>query len=267
MTATPITSEQEKQYKRFVEDTSNRGLKEVMDKDAMQRLLSRGGEFQAYFLAGVRRFSTKAPDYALARMILGKDFISPEEIAKSRGLVYTDEQLAKFGETLPPQEALEWCRDNRAGLMAGPPRSMSLLEVRALKDVYFYSKEGGWYAGETEIFARNDKVDPVWIAFLKEPVEESFNKNWTEQQVLVTNPMVVPNAAEETWCLTTYKAVRGVYLLPSCYVRISSVDSDGYRVGVGDFGGAGLHVGHYWDDDRDSDLGVSAVRKFGTSNS
>jgi len=76
----------------------------------------------------------------------------------------------------------------------------------------------------------------------------------------------VPNAAEELWCLTTYKAVRGIHLLPNCYVRVSSVGSDGDRVRVGHFDGAGIGVYSGWDDDRRSDLGVSAVRKFSTSN-
>ena len=267
MTVQPITSAQRKQFRRFVEDMCHRALEEVSpDKDGLQRLLARGGEFQAYGVAGIRRFSAKAPDYALARMILGKDFISPEEIAKSRGLVYTDEQIARFGETLPSQEALEWCRDKRAVLMAGPPRGMSTLDIRALHNAYFYSKESGWYANEEQKFARNDKAEPVWIAFLKEPIEGSFSRDWSEQKALVAEPMIVPNAAEELWCLTTYKAVRGIHLLPNCYVRVSSVGSDGDRVRVGHFDGAGIGVYSGWDDDRRSDLGVSAVRKFSTSN-
>ncbi|MBI5004167.1 hypothetical protein HZC00_03680 [Candidatus Kaiserbacteria bacterium] len=39
------------------------------------------------------------------------------------------------------------------------------------------------------------------------------------------------------------------------------VDSDGNRVNVGDFDGTGLNVNNNWDDNRNSDLGVSAVRK------
>ena len=88
MTIQSITSDQQKQYNRFVEDASNRALKETNpDKDGLQRLFERGGKFQAYIVAGINRFTAKVPDYDLVRTILGKDFIFPEEVAKSRGVV------------------------------------------------------------------------------------------------------------------------------------------------------------------------------------
>ncbi|HEY4519493.1 MAG TPA: hypothetical protein VJH33_00440 [Candidatus Paceibacterota bacterium] len=206
--------------------------------------------------------TNKAPSYELARSILGKDFISPEEVTTARGVTYTDEQLATFRDTLPAQEVLEWCRNNGMMLIAGPPKNMSLLDVRALKTDYFYTKKNNWYSSKSERFAKNDKAEPVWIALRKKPVERSFNKDWNEQKELVAPPNVVPNVAELVWALTTYKAVRGVYLLPNVYVRTSSVDSDGDRVDVGPFAAGGLLVGHSWDDDRLSRLGVSASRKF-----
>jgi hypothetical protein len=230
-----------------------------LDEDSAQLLNEHSG-FAAYLLAGIKRFSTKAPDYDLVRTILGKDFISPEDIMKSRkSVVYTDEQLAQFGDTVPSQEVLEWCRDNGYMLIAGPNRPMSLLEVRSLKKDYFYSKEGGWYAEQT--FAQNDKAETRWIMLRKEPVPQSTSKNWNEQQALLSDDEVTPNVAEVAWCVTTYKAVRNTYLLPSVYVRTSSLDSDGDRVFVGFFDAVGLVVDSYWGDDRIGLLGVSAARK------
>lgn len=149
MTIRSITPHQQKQFKRFVDDATDKALKEINpDKDGLQRLLERGGEFQTHVLAGIRRFTAKTPDYSLARTILGKDFIAPEEIAKSRKpIVYTDEQLAQFGDSVPAQEVLEWCRDNGYMLVAGPNRPMSLLNVRAVKKDHFYSKDGGLVRG------------------------------------------------------------------------------------------------------------------------
>lgn len=264
-----ITSDQRKQFRRFVEDASNRALKEVNpNKDGLQRLFEKGGDFQAHVVAGIKRFSAKMPNYDIARTILGKDFISPEEIATARGLTYTDGQLATFGDTLPAQEVLEWCRDNGMMLVAGPPKSMSLLDVRALKAGYFYTKDGGWYADNRQKFARADKVEPVWIALRKEPVADSLRKTWSEQSDLVVEPMVVPNVAETVWGLTVYKAVRGKYLLPNLYVRTSSCGSGGGRVGVGRFDDDGLGVGSSWGDGRGDSLGVASARKFSqTSNS
>lgn len=66
MTATPITSEQTKQFKRFVEDATDRALKEASpDKEELQELFSRGGEFQAYVREGIRKFSTRGPVFPL----------------------------------------------------------------------------------------------------------------------------------------------------------------------------------------------------------
>ena len=262
MTIKLITSNQRKQYKRLIEDLGDRGLKEVNpNKEGLQRLLEKGGEFQTYVCAGIRRFTAKAPNYELAKNILGKDFISPEDIAKARGITYTDEQLAIFGDTLPAQEVLEWCRDNGMMLVAGPPEPMSTLDIRALKKDYFYSKEGGWYSNKSEKFARDDKVEPVWIALRKEPVADSFNKNWSEQSNLVVEPMIVPNAAKLLWGITTCRAVRDVCLFPNLYVRTSSVDSVSYLVYLGFFVSDGLYVYYYWDDYRDGFLGLSAARK------
>ena len=256
-----ITSEQQKQFDRFVEDALTKALKEVTpDKDGLQRLIERGGEFQTYIVAGIARFTAKMPDYDLARTILGKDFISPENVMKSRkAIVYTDDQLAQFGDTVPKPEVLEWCRDNGYILVAGPNRPMSLLEVRDLKRGHFYSKEGGWYAEQK--FAENDKADTRWILLRKEPVPGSTSKNWNEQQALLSDDEVTPNVAEVAWCVTTFKAVRNTYLLPSVYVRTSSLVSDGNRVNVGDFDAKGLNVNNYWDDNRNGNLGVSAVRQ------
>lgn len=55
-----ITSGQEKQYRRFVEDAAERALKESgldKDKDGIQQLISRGGEFQADIVASIKKLA------------------------------------------------------------------------------------------------------------------------------------------------------------------------------------------------------------------
>ena len=55
----PITSGQEKQYRRFVEDAAVLALKEVgLDKDGIQRLIGHGGDFQTDIVASVRKHSS-----------------------------------------------------------------------------------------------------------------------------------------------------------------------------------------------------------------
>ena len=218
-------------------------------------------KFQQGFIALLRDCSAKV-DWTLARSILGNDFIAPEDIAKARhGIVYTPEEIARLCKTLPNRKELQWLRDNGFMLVAGPPRSMSLLEIRDIKNEYLYSKTGGWYSNDKEKFSRDDKTTTKWLKLRKGPVPNSTKKNWNEQQPLLSDVEYVPNAAEATWSVTSYKAVRGVYLLPNVYVRTSSLDSDGHRVGVGYFDAEGLHVNDDWDDRRDDHLGLASARK------
>ncbi len=203
--------------------------------------------------------------YDLARAILGDDFISPEDIMKSRkSVVYTDDQLSEFWRTVPSQKVLEWCRDNGYMLIAGPSRPLSLREVRSLKKDHFYRKKRGWYAKQA--FAQSDKADTRWIMLRKEPVPQSTLKNRNEQQALLSDDEVTPNVAEVVWCVTTFKAVRDTYLFSSFFVRTSSlgsvgISSVGNRVIAGIFGAEGLRVSYCWDDDRNGFIGVSVARK------
>ena len=263
MTVNPITSKQHDQFRRFVEVAATRALKDAApDKDGLQRLITRGGEFQDYVVTGISRFTSKLPDYTLAQSILGTDFITPEEITAARGIVYGAEQLAQLSGNIPPAETLRWLKDNDFALMPCPPDAKSILDVRAIKPAHFYSKEGGWYTGEKETFARDDKTSGLWLAIRKTPVPKSTNKNWDDQQKLLSGIEHVPNAAEVSWFVTTYFEVRGVRLLENVYVRTSSRDSDGGRVFVGHFGSKGLYVNGYWGVLRYSDLGVASARKL-----
>lgn len=236
--------------------------KAELTDEAAQLLNERGDELKAGLRDLIARLSTKAPDYSVAREILGNDFVSPEEIAAVRpGVVYNPKQLLELGNTVLSREVLEWCRDNGFMVVAGPARPTSLLDIRELERSHFYSKEGGWYAADSEKFARNDKATCRWLMIRKEPVPGSTNKKWSEQERMLSSLEVVPNAAEQVWGMTTYKAVRGVYLLPSIYVRTASVGSNGARVLVGRFVERGLNVSNWDDHARDDYLGVSSSRK------
>ena len=206
--------------------------------------------------------------YDLARSVLGKDFISPEEIAKARGLAYTEDQLTLLRNKLPDQAVLEQLRDNGMMLVAGPPTAMSMLDLRTLHTGYFEFKgpeenDNCWYDRAIEIFAYTDTVKALcWVAFRKEPIENSFNKTWLDQDELVDEPMTVPNVAEAVWALTTYKAVRDIHLLESVCVRTSSFDSEDQPVSVGRFDAEGLVVRDFSETACYGELGVSEGRKF-----
>lgn len=230
-----------------------------LEEDSAQILNEHPG-FAAYLLTGIRRFSTKAPDYTLAQSILGADFITPEEVSSARtSIVYTDEQITALAETLPPQDVLKWCKCNGYAVMPAPPNAMSLLDVREIQSAHFYSKTGGWYSDQK--FAREDKTSSGWLAIRKTPVPNSTSKNWKEQGELLSALEHVPNAAEMSWFITTYFEVRGTRLFESIYVRTSSLNSVGDRVRVGGFVPVGLVVAYYWRGNRYEDLGVSSARK------
>jgi hypothetical protein len=222
-----------------------------LEEDSAQILNEHPG-FAAYLLTGIRRFSTKAPDYTLAQSILGADFITPEEVTKARpSIVYT------VAESLPSEDVLKWCKDNGYAVMPAPPTAMSTLDVREIQPAHFYSKTGGCADQKS---AREDKTSFGWLAIKKTPVSNSTRKNWNDQNKLLSVFEKVPNAAEMSWFITTYFEVRGIRLFESIYVRTSSLDSDDDHVYVGYFDARGLLV-LIWDDDfRDDIIGLSAAR-------
>jgi len=58
MTTQSITSGQQKQYKRFVEDAGDKALSEVqLDKDGLQKLIENGDEFQSRIITAIRELS------------------------------------------------------------------------------------------------------------------------------------------------------------------------------------------------------------------
>lgn len=200
--------------------------------------------------------------YDLAKKILGDDFISPEEIMKFRkGITYTDEQLAYFKKTIPSQEILEWCRDNDCVIIAGSNSHISFLDIRNLNRDYLYIKEDGYYNSK-KIVSNNDKIETKWYLFYKKLFPETANKNW-DYQKQISECQIIPNLAEFTWFITTYKAVRDVYLFDSTLCRVSNFDSNNidYHFCVGLFDKYGFSLKEIYDDDTHPNLGVTVIYK------
>lgn len=197
-----------------------------------------------------------------ASNILGDAFISPQDVASARGLTYSDEQLQQLAATLPSDlRVLKQLRSDGYMLVAGPPNEMSLLDVRDLNPQLFYSKSGSC-SEYSEKFARKDKVGSGWLALRKAPVPDSTLHTWSEQLELVKDTERVPNAAEQTYGMTTYFEVRGIRLFPNRYVRTSSVSSRDGLVYVGRFGVRGLSVVGWVGGGRYDGLGVSSSWKL-----
>jgi hypothetical protein len=205
--------------------------------------------------------TAKTPHYSLAKSILGVDFITPEEVTKARpSIVYTDDRITALAESLPPVDALKWCKDNDQAVMPEPPTAMSMLAVRQIRPVHFRDNIGGWYIGSK--FAHEDKTSLGWLATKKTPVQDSINQNWSEQNKLLSACEHVPNAAEMSWFITTYFETRGLWLFKDVYVRTSSFDLGGFRVIVGNLGAKCLSISYERDDIWNEVLGLSSGRKF-----
>lgn len=172
----------------------------------------------------------------LAHHILGKNFISPEDITKATRIVYTDKQLSEFQATIPSQEVLEWCHDNYHMLVAGP--------------------------NSCRTNDRMGKLETRWMTLRTEPIPRSSMKDWIEQQAMLTEAEEVPTAAEVVWCMMTYQVVRGIFLLPSVFVRTSSLNSDNSHIVVGCFDHNDLLVDFTLDSDRYADVRLLSARKL-----
>ena len=188
------------------------------------------GMFQ--FLNNVNKFfrkekKMKNAKYDLARTILGDDFISPEEIQEGSyytRLKYGDEMLQYFTDTLPCEDALEWLRDNNYVLIAGPPSSMSILDVRGLHNRLFYSYYRAWY-DECE-WASSEwqkEAKPEWLMVRKGAVPDSVDKPLKEQVKLLLKGEHVPSVVEVAWCESRYKEIRGKWLFGLIEVRTSTL--------------------------------------------
>lgn len=200
--------------------------------------------------------------HELVRLILGDDYITPEQVANAYGTTYSDEQLEHFANTLPDMQTILWLRANGYMLIAGPSTEMNLLGVRELDNKLFYSKTRGWYAEDGQKFATDDKVNAgEWLAIRKDEMPNSKSKTWKEQQDLITEDEHVPNAPEVSYAVTAYYKVRGIYLLRGKYVRTSSVSVGGDHVNVGYFGENGLDVDNDWGAYRGGNIGVASARK------
>lgn len=199
----------------------------------------------------------------LARLILGDDLITPEDIEAKTGIRYTDEQKAHADATMPTDlETLQAIKADGMMMVFGPSEDLSLLEVRDLDNQLFYLKKDGWYAESKHSFSRTDKVrGGQWLIIRKTPVDGLTSKNWSEQSAMIKSGDRVPNAAEMSYAVTMYYKVRNVYLLKGIYVRTSSVDADGRRVYVGDFDSDGLYVYDWYDSSLRSNIGVASARE------
>lgn len=133
---------------------------------------------------------------------------------------------------------------------------LSLNQVREQNKELFFSQS--WY--EDELFA-NDVIPAGTFQVSLEPVKDSMNKLWSEQQILLATGDTVPPAAVLIYAIIQHFKETGERAFEKTFVRTFSIGSDGYRVYVGSFDAHGLDVSNGWDSGSDSSLGLASSRE------
>lgn len=203
---------------------------------------------------------TNTPLEKVSRLMLGGDLITPQEIHRSfDNLVYSREQLTLLKRTFPSDETVWWCHNNDYMLIAGPPRALSLQDMRTLRPQFFYRQSGTCWFDEHD-FSKSERVPLRWLKIRKDATPGSQCKEMEQQRVMISESEVIPTAAEVVWATMVYKAVRHVNLFADTYVRTASTGDDGMRVHVGGNGTYGIGIGRSWDEDRHRYVGLAAAR-------
>jgi hypothetical protein len=226
----------------------------------MEELERRRNVLMTQLYLGAMYVVTNTPLERVTRLMLGGDLIVPQEIQRVYdNLVYSREQLALLKRTFPSDETIWWCHNNDYMLVAGPPRTLSLQDMRALRPQYFYRQSGKCWFDEHS-FSKSERVPLRWLKIRKDATPETQCKGMDQQRTLLSEREVIPTAAEVVWATMVYKSVRHINLFTDTYVRTASIGDDGMRVHVGGNGTYGIGIGRSWDNDRHKYVGLATAR-------
>jgi len=194
-----------------------------------------------------------------AREIMGKNFFGIPEAMKHFGVNPTRRQLAILSEIPFTPEELMMCNDTHILVAVF---SLSICDLRSkvannTKTLFCKLCKQDWY--DNKAFA-NDKREISWQLILKTPVTNSTNKNWEEQNSLITRDEEVLTAQAVVYTTIGHYLNTDERLFGGVCVRTSSIDPDGNHVYVS-YLDEGLYIDSEWDGRRSSNLGLSVARK------
>lgn len=188
-----------------------------------------------------------------AREITGSNFFGVEEAIKHFGVNPSKSQLAALAEIPFSEGMLKECKNTHILVAVFP---LSILDIRGKNTELFYNQD--WYNKQS--FAK-DRGETEWRLVRKSPVDNSTNKNWSEQQLLLSDKEETPKARVMTYGVIGHFLATGERLFEHVYVRCSDLDSVGFHVYVGVFASDGLYVDDCWDDFRGDYIGLASARK------
>jgi hypothetical protein len=197
----------------------------------------------------------------VAKFVLGKDYLSLEDVEKAHSFTYTQEQKKALAETVPGMWAL--IRMSQLGFFLTPTllEDNTLIQVCNLQNPGDYPKIKRMFSNALMRCSSEEVVPSCqWLVVGKQPYPCSVENVLNEHQKLISPAEYVPNAAELVFAVTTYYLVRSIKLLKDVSVRTSSVDSCGQRLVVG-YTQDSLQVSESWDTFRNPYIGVSFAMK------
>ncbi|MDD3487486.1 MAG: hypothetical protein PHF35_03885 [Candidatus Moranbacteria bacterium] len=153
-------------------------------------------------------------DYELARAILGKDFIAPDEISNVLDLQYSNKVFGRYTKSIPSEDLLLWLKKNNFSLIAGPPCELEASEIVNLNyklfnrgDNFFWQWEG--YRAD---LVREEKLQVRWLMIRKKHISRSLGCSYKNMPKLISDLEYIPSVAEVIWELFIYKVIRNVWL-------------------------------------------------------
>ncbi|HEV7702281.1 MAG TPA: hypothetical protein VGO63_02475 [Candidatus Paceibacterota bacterium] len=204
-------------------------------------------------------FAQTTPE--IAKKIMGKNFFGVQQAKKFFKVNPSKKQLASLSKVPFSEGVLKSCKDSHILVAAF---RLSILDIRRIAEkqsqlILFVGYNFPWY--EKEAFAK-DKGEVRWYLVRKEPVVNSTNKSWDEQQMLLSKDEETPKARIIVYSMIGHFLFTGERLFEKFYVRCSDRGPyDRSRVSIGDFGVEGLYVHYTFDDSRGQPFAVSSIRK------
>ena len=186
---------------------------------------------------------------------MGKNFFGIGEALKYLGIHPLKQELDALDKIPFTRNALETCKDSHTLVAVFP---LSILAIRSLVAPKLFYSQNPWY--KNQAFAQESGI-ARWLLVRKTPVHGSIDKNWNEQQALITKNKEVPTAQAMVYAIIAHFLATGERLFETTSVCCSDVDSVGHQVCVGSFNHRGLCIGGIWRNDRYTSIGLASIQK------
>lgn len=196
----------------------------------------------------------------VARSIMGRNFLGPEEVQKAFGVKYSSGDRAKLVQIPFDVNMLRACADTHI-LVAGFPMSMN--DIRKNKRVKsnatsLFCDVVGERLYDEQRFA-NTSVECRWFLLRRKPIDNSTFKTYVEQLRLILDREENPEARDVVFATIALCLTTGEWLFESIYVRCKNMHSHGGRVSVGVSEG-GIRIHYDWDHYRNDFLAICSSR-------